>query len=226
MGEFVTDQTVAAVLTGMEAIGVVAFALSGILAATRARFDVVGVTVVAMLTALGGGTLRDLLLDRQPFFWIANELWLWVILGLSVVGAITLRSRHFSVTERAIQWPDAIGLGVFSAVGTQLALNEGTSPLVAALMGVVTASVGGILRDTLLNKIPWVVASYQLYAIIAFAGGWLVWGLQEAGLESTIATAIGAVAIALVRVLALAFNWHLPNWRRFDDTEVITLPEG
>jgi len=179
-----------------------------------------------MLTALGGGTLRDLLLDRQPFFWIANELWLWVILGLSVVGAITLRSRHFSVTERAIQWPDAIGLGVFSAVGTQLALNEGTSPLVAALMGVVTASVGGILRDTLLNKIPWVVASYQLYAIIAFAGGWLVWGLQEAGLESTIATAIGAVAIALVRVLALAFNWHLPNWRRFDDTEVITLPEG
>jgi len=222
----VTDQTVAAVLTGMEAIGVVAFALSGILAATRARFDVVGVTVVAMLTALGGGTLRDLLLDRQPFFWIANELWLWVILGLSVVGAITLRSRHFSVTERAIQWPDAIGLGVFSAVGTQLALNEGTSPLVAALMGVVTASVGGILRDTLLNKIPWVVASYQLYAIIAFAGGWLVWGLQEAGLESTIATAIGAVAIALVRVLALAFNWHLPNWRRFDDTEVITLPEG
>jgi len=218
VGEFVTDQTVAAVLTGMEAIGVVAFALSGILAATRARFDVVGVTVVAMLTALGGGTLRDLLLDRQPFFWIANELWLWVILGLSVVGAITLRSRHFSVTERAIQWPDAIGLGVFSAVGTQLALNEGTSPLVAALMGVVTASVGGILRDTLLNKIPWVVASYQLYAIIAFAGGWLVWGLQEAGLESTIATAIGAVAIALVRVLALAFNWHLPNWRRFDDT--------
>ena len=226
MGEFVTDQTVAAVLTGMEAIGVVAFALSGILAATRARFDVVGVTVVAMLTALGGGTLRDLLLDRQPFFWIANELWLWVILGLSVVGAITLRSRHFSVTERAIQWPDAIGLSVFSAVGTQLALNEGTSALVAALMGVVTASVGGILRDTLLNKIPWVVASYQLYAIIAFAGGWLVWGLQEVGLESTIATAIGAVAIALVRVLALAFNWHLPNWRRFDDTEVITLPEG
>lgn len=221
-----TDQTVAAVLTGMEAIGVVAFALSGILAATRARFDVVGVSVVAMLTALGGGTLRDLLLDRQPFFWIANELWLWVILGLSVVGAITLRSRHFSVTERAIQWPDAIGLGVFSAVGTQLALNEGTSALVAALMGVVTASVGGILRDTLLNKIPWVVASYQLYAIIAFAGGWLVWGLQEIGLESTIATAIGAVAIALVRVLALAFNWHLPNWRRFDDTEVITLPEG
>ncbi len=226
MGQLFNDQTVVAVLTGMEAIGVVAFALSGILAATRARFDVVGVSVVALLTALGGGTLRDLLLDREPFFWVANELWLWVILVLSVLGAITLRSRHFSVTERAIQWPDAIGLGVFAAVGTQLALNEGTSALVAALMGVVTASVGGILRDTLLNKIPWVVASYQLYAIIAFAGGWLVWGLQEVGLESTIATAIGAVAIALVRVLALAFNWHLPNWRRFDDTEVITLPEG
>jgi len=224
VGQLFNDQTVVAVLTGMEAIGVVAFALSGILAATRARFDVVGVSVVALLTALGGGTLRDLLLDREPFFWVANELWLWVILVLSVLGAITLRSRHFSVTERAIQWPDAIGLGVFAAVGTQLALNEGTSALVAALMGVVTASVGGILRDTLLNKIPWVVASYQLYAIIAFVGGWLVWGLQELGLGSTLSTAIGAFSIALVRVLALAFNWHLPNWRRFDDTEVIKLP--
>lgn len=217
-------ETVTAVLTGMEAVGVVAFALSGILAAARARLDVVGVSVIALLTALGGGTLRDVLLDREPFFWVAYEVWLWVILGLSVVGAITLRSRHFSVTERAIQWPDAIGLGVFAAVGTQLALEEGSSPLVAALMGVVTASVGGILRDTLLNKIPWVVASYQLYAIIAFAGGWLVWGLQEWGLSATAATALGALTVAVVRILALAFNWQLPNWRRFDDTEAITLP--
>jgi len=226
VGELFSNQTVTAILTGMEAIGVVAFALSGILAASRARFDVVGVSVVALLTALGGGTLRDVLLDREQFFWVANELWLWVILGLSVLGAITLRSRHFSVTERAIQWPDAVGLGVFSAVGTQLALNEGTTALVAALLGVVTASVGGILRDTLLNKVPWVVASYQLYAIIAFAGGWLVWGLQELGLGATLSTAVGAFAIALVRILALAFNWHLPNWRQFDDTEVIKLPEG
>lgn len=225
MTNVLSVETVAAVLTGMEAVGVVAFALSGILAAARARLDVVGVSVIALLTALGGGTLRDLLLDREPFFWVAYELWLWVILGLSVVGAITLRSRHFSVTERAIQWPDAIGLGVFAAVGTQLALDEGTSPLVAALMGVVTASVGGILRDTLLNKIPWVVASYQLYAIIAFAGGWLVWGLQEWGLSSTVATAVGALGIAVARILALVFNWQLPNWRRFDDTEAITLPD-
>ena len=113
---------------------------------------------------------------------------------------------------------------MFAAVGTQLALDEGTSPLVAALMGVVTASVGGILRDTLLNKIPWVVASYQLYAIIAFAGGWLVWGLQVWGLSSTVATALGALGIAVLRILALVFNWQLPNWRRFDDTEAITLP--
>lgn len=224
MTNVLSVETVAAVLTGMEAVGVVAFALSGILAAARARLDVVGVSVIALLTALGGGTLRDVLLDREPFFWVAYELWLWVILGLSVVGAITIRSRHFSVTERAIQWPDAIGLGVFAAVGTQLALDEGTSPLVAALMGVVTASVGGILRDTLLNKIPWVVASYQLYAIIAFAGGWLVWALQVWGLSSTVATALGAFSIAVLRILSLVFDWQLPNWRRFDDTEAITLP--
>ena len=222
----ISDDTVQLVLVVFESVGVVAFALSGIVAAARARLDAVGVVVIAFLTALGGGTLRDLLLDRSPFFWVAYQEWLWVIIGMGVLGAMVLRSKHFDLTERAIQWPDAIGLGVFAASGTQLALEAGSTPLVATLMGVITATVGGMLRDILVNKIPWVVASYQLYAIIAFVGGWLVWGLQELGMSPVIAVAIGAAVIATWRILAIAFNWQLPNWRRDDPTGSIPITQS
>jgi uncharacterized membrane protein YeiH len=207
----------------LEGIGVIAFALSGVLAAVRKRLDVVGVVFVAFVTALGGGTLRDVLLDRQPFFWVAHEEWVWVVIALGLTGSMILRARHFEPTFRAIQWPDAVGLGLFAASGTQIALDSGASPLIATLMGVVTAAVGGILRDVLLNEIPWVVASYQLYAVIAFAGGWLVWALGYL-LSPVWAVGISAIVISLARVLAIRFNWQLPNWRRDDHTGAISLP--
>jgi len=207
-----------------EAIGVLAFAIAGVLAGVRKRLDAVGVVVIAFLTALGGGTLRDVLLDRRPFFWVAHEEWVWVVIILGVTGSIFLRSRHFEPTFRAIQWPDAIGLGLFAASGTQIALDSGSTPLIATLMGVVTAAFGGMIRDILVNDIPWVVASYQLYAIIAFAGGWLVWLLGILGAAPALAVGIGAIVITLTRMLAIVFNWQLPNWRVNDHTGVINLP--
>ena len=218
-----SSDAVALVLMILEGVGVIAFALSGVLAAVRKRLDVVGVVFVAFVTALGGGTLRDVLLDRQPFFWVAHEEWVWVVVGLGLAGSIILRARHLEPTSRAIQWPDAVGLGLFAASGTQIALDSGSSPLIATLMGVVTAAVGGILRDVLLNEIPWVVGGYQLYAVIAFAGGWMVWLLGILGLASVWAVGVSAVAISLIRVLAIRFNWQLPNWRRDDHTGAIHL---
>jgi uncharacterized membrane protein YeiH len=224
MTSSLTEASLQWFLIATEGVGVLAFALSGVLAAIRKRLDVVGVVFVAFVTALGGGTLRDLLLDRQPFFWVAHQEWVWVVIALGVVGSIVLRARHFEPTFRAIQWPDAIGLGLFAASGTQIALESGSTPLIATLMGVVTAAVGGILRDVLLNEIPWVVASYQLYAVIAFAGGWLVWLLHIAGVSPALNVALSAVAISLMRILAIRFNWQLPNWRRDDHTGAISLP--
>jgi len=207
-----------------EAIGVLAFTIAGVLAGVRKRLDAVGVVVIAFLTALGGGTLRDVLLDRRPFFWVAHEEWVWVVIILGVAGSIFLRARHFEPTFRAIQWPDAIGLGLFAASGTQIALDSGTTPLIATLMGVVTAAFGGMIRDILVNDIPWVVASYQLYAIIAFAGGWLVWLMGVAGATPALAVGLGAIAITATRMLAIVFNWQLPNWRANDHTGAINLP--
>jgi len=207
-----------------EAIGVLAFTIAGVLAGVRKRLDTVGVVVIAFLTALGGGTLRDVLLDRRPFFWVAHEEWVWVVIILGVAGSIFLRARHFEPTFRAIQWPDAIGLGLFAASGTQIALDSGTTPLIATLMGVVTAAFGGMIRDILVNDIPWVVASYQLYAIIAFLGGWLVWVLGVVGATPALAVGLGAIAITATRMLAIVFNWQLPNWRANDYTGAINLP--
>jgi len=219
MTGFFDPGTLATLLVVLEGIGVLAFAASGLLAGATKRLDAVGVAVIAFLTAFGGGTLRDLLLDRGPFFWVANEGWVWAVIVLAIVGPAVLRSRHIEPTAKAMQWPDAIGLGLFAASGTQIALDSGASALVATLMGVVTAAFGGMIRDILVNDIPWVVSSYQLYAVIAFAGGWLVWGLGALGLDPVLAVSIGAVVTMVLRILAIVFNWRLPAWRLGDGSQ-------
>lgn len=219
--DFFSAETLAAVLTVLEGVGVLAFASSGVLVAARKRLDLVGVVVVAFLTALGGGTLRDVLLGREPFFWVANQEWVWAVIAISVLGPMFLRSRHIAPTLRAMQWPDAVGLGLFAASGTHIALMEGHTPLVAAMMGVVTATFGGIIRDVLVNEVPWVVNSYQLYAVLAFLGGMLVWVLLELGVGSVFAVSIAALAIMTTRMLSMVFDWRLPGWRLGPQTEAI-----
>ena len=122
----------------VEVVATVAFALSGLIEAARKRLDAVGVVVVAGLTAFGGGTLRDVLLDRRPFFWVEHAAWLWVLLGLCVAAMLVLRARHFAPTERAMQWPDALGLGLFTAGGTQVALQAGMPATSGVLDGGMT----------------------------------------------------------------------------------------
>jgi uncharacterized membrane protein YeiH len=207
------ETTLARVLIVAEGIGVLAFGMSGLLLAARKQLDVVGVVVLVFLTAFGGGTLRDVLLDRRPFFWVDNEAWVWAVIGLAILGPVVLRSRHLEPTARAMQWPDALGLGLFAASGTQIALGLGQSPLIATLMGVITAVFGGLIRDVLVNEIPWVISDYQLYSVIAFAGGWLVWVLEVLGLASVVSVLAGALAITAVRMLAIGLKWRLPAWK-------------
>ncbi len=205
--------TLATVLVVAEGIGVLAFAMSGLLLAARKQLDLVGVVVLVFLTAFGGGTLRDVLLDRRPFFWVDNEGWVWAVMALAIIGPMVLRSNHLEPTARAMQWPDAVGLGLFAASGTQIALGLGQSPLVSTLMGVITAVFGGLIRDVLVNEIPWVISDYQLYSVIAFAGGWLVWGLGELGVAPSVSVLVGAVVISAIRILAIALKWRLPGWK-------------
>ncbi len=198
----------------VEAAGTLAFALSGLIAAARKRLDAVGVCVVAGLTAFGGGTVRDVLLDRRPFVWAAHAGWLWALLVLCVVAMLVLRARHLPLTERMMRVPDALGLGLFAASGTLIALESGTPAAVAVLMGTVTATFGGVLRDVVVNDIPLVFSDHQPYAVCAFAAGWLVVAAHALGWPEPVGLAAGASLAVVLRLLALAFDWTLPAWRQ------------
>lgn len=210
---------VAPLLTVVEATAVIAFALSGLLEAMRKRLDVVGVCVVSGLTAFGGGTLRDVLLDRRPFFWVEHANWLWALLALAIGAMALLRVRHLAPTERATQWPDAAGLGLFSAGGTQIALAQDLPAIVAVLMGVVTAVFGGVLRDIVCNEIPSAFRDHRPYAVCAFAGGWVLVAAQALHLPAWVGL-LGATAVATgLRALVLVTAYTLPRWAAHDRPE-------
>ena len=199
--------------TGVEILATLAFALSGAMEAARKRLDAVGVCVVAFLAAFGGGTLRDLLLDQRPFFWVRHVDLLWAVLLLCVLAMLLLRQRYFAPTARAIQWPDALGLGLFAAVGVDQALQAQLPALVAVLMGVITGVFGGVLRDMVCNEIPTAFRDHRPYAVCAFAGGWAYVALLHLGQPGWLALLACVVVTAGLRGLALWRDWQIPGWR-------------
>lgn len=200
-------------LVVLEAIGTLAFALSGLIEAARKKLDLVGMVMVSGLAAFGGGTLRDVLLDRRPFFWVENQIWIWAILAICIVALVFMRTRHLEPTARAMQWPDALGLGAFAAGGTQLALAASAPAIIAVLMGVLTAVFGGVLRDIVVNEIPKAFSDHVPYSAIAFVGGWLVVLFNVLAIDAVTSVLLAATATITVRVLAMTFGWRLPSWK-------------
>jgi uncharacterized membrane protein YeiH len=198
--------------TLIEILATLAFGLSGLLEAARKKLDAVGVVVVAGLAAFGGGTIRDILLDRRPFFWMQHATWLWGLLALCVLAMFFMRARHFELTERAMLWPDAFGLGLFSASGTQVALSMQMPPLVAVMMGVITAIFGGVLRDIVCNEIPRAFKDHSPYAVCAFIGTWILVVAQPLGISEDLALISSAILVTLLRALSLIFGIELPAW--------------
>jgi uncharacterized membrane protein YeiH len=197
----------------VEIIATVAFALSGVIEGARKRLDAVGICVVAGLAAFGGGTVRDVLLDRRPLFWVQHELWVWALLALCIGAMVFMRARHLEPTERAMQWPDTLGLGLFTAGGTQIALEAGMPGLVAVILGVVTAVFGGVLRDVVCNEIPRAFSDHRPYAICSFVGGWVMVGAHAAHWPQWAALLAAAGTATALRSAALVFDWRLPAWR-------------
>ena len=197
-----------------ELVGIVAFAVSGALLAIRKDFDIVGIVLLAGITALGGGVVRDVLIGATPPVAFTH-------LGyfLMPVGAAAVAFFAHRVVERlttAVLVFDAAGLGVFCVLGTLKALDHGLRPLPAAALGVVTGVGGGLLRDVLAREIPALVRpDTELYAVPAVAGTLAVAALWELDLRGPW-TAAGAVAfIFAFRLLAMARHWHAPRaWRR------------
>lgn len=185
--------------------GTAVFAFSGILVAGRLRMDGFGVIVLAAVTAIGGGTIRDLIIGAEQVFWVADTLYLWVILGTAMLGLYIVR------LPRRLPWymlplADAFGLAVFTVIGADKALSHGTSGMVAVVMGVITGVVGGMIRDVLAREVP-MVLQREIYATACILGGILYTGTLALGLPTLLATALGMLGTFILRVAAI--RWHL-----------------
>ena len=200
----------------VEVVATIAFALSGLIEGARKRLDAVGICVVAGLAAFGGGTVRDVLLDRQPLFWVEHAAWLWVLMAVCIAAMLFMRAQHLEPTERAMQWPDALGLGLFTAGGTQIALDAQMPAIVAVTMGVVTAVFGGVLRDIVCNEIPRAFRDHRPYAICSFAGGWAMVAAHTLAAPQWLALIAAAATATLLRVAAIVTGWQLPAWQAND----------
>jgi len=197
-------------------LGVAVFAISGALAATRKGMDIVGAVIIAAFTAIGGGTLRDLLLDRHPIFWIADPIPLYVIGVTSLLTIIYLRFRP--PPGNSLQWADAAGLALFTLSGTQIGENTGLSPVIAVLMGTITGVAGGVMRDVLSAEIPFILRK-DLYATAAIVGASSYFLLKLAGLHESMAFCGGMTVVFGIRILAIVWQislpiLQLPNYRK------------
>lgn len=197
-------------LQAIEAFGIVAFALSGFIEARRRDMDMVGIFTVGFITAFGGGTLRDLLLDQRPLFWVDRQEYVLLIFILALVT--TPFSRHLSSgrSEKFILVADALGLGLFSVLGTSIAEDAGMPLFVCVMMGVITGIFGGVLRDVLCNEIPLVLRRGQLYATCAFFGCWVALLLDKIGAPEGITVSAGIGVTCVMRLLAVRFDLRLP----------------
>jgi uncharacterized membrane protein YeiH len=193
----------------LEIAGIMVFAASGVLSAGRKGMDLVGVAVIAVVTALGGGTLRDLLLERHPVSWVAHTSYLWACLAASALTLVYVRYRE--PPARALAVADALGLALFTIGGAQIAQQTGVSGLIVILMGVLTGVAGGVLRDVLSAEVPLIFRSGQLYASAALAGAVLYHLLDRVGPLREAAGIAGMALIAALRLGAIVYDWRLPT---------------
>lgn len=190
-------------------IGIVVFTITGALVASRNQMDVVGFVLLGTVTGIGGGTVRDLLLDR-PVLWIERPEYLVVCFAVSVIVFFT---AHLAISRlRVILWLDAAGLALFATAGAGVAVNSGAAPIVAVTMGVITATFGGIIRDVL-GKEDSIIFSHEIYitAALVAAAAFVTLDWLGSPREAAILTAL--VCGPALRAGALAFGWSLPRYR-------------
>ncbi len=202
--EVITQFTLVDVI---EFVGTIAFAISGIRLASAKEFDWFGAIVVGFVTAVGGGTLRDVLIGIPPF-WLQSSLYIWgTLLAFVVVVFFRKILVHLNNT---IFWFDCVGLGLFTVVGFEKALVLGHTYWVCIFMGTITGVVGGITRDILINEIP-VIFRQELYAFACIVGGCVFALFDYLQVDSTITQVVVFIIVVLVRVLATRFSWSLPT---------------
>ncbi|MBT5855465.1 trimeric intracellular cation channel family protein [bacterium] len=187
----------------LETVAICAFAFSGMVMARQKNFDPVGVSIMAFVTALGGGTFRDIVLDNHPLYWIAHSEYLLLIFGLSIIF------YFFTRVEGRPEWliiPDAMGIALFTVTSAQMAMAEYLPLIVVAILATSAATFGGLIRDILCHEVPMVFQKVSLYASASFAGVWVYIGCISFDVNESLAMLIGVLFIFILRLLAVRFN--------------------
>lgn len=190
--------------------GIVVFATTGALVASRKQMDVVGFVLLGTVTGIGGGTLRDVCLGTLPVFWVREPIYLvtCVIASAAVFGIAHMPASRY----RLLLWCDAVGMGIFAVTGAEKALLAGADPFVAVAMGVITGTFGGIVRDVLGGESP-VILRREIYATAALAGAALFVALSATGVPRDVGLTGGFVLATAIRFAALRWDWSLPRYR-------------
>jgi uncharacterized membrane protein YeiH len=197
-------------LYSLDLFGIAVFAITGCLRVREKQLDLLGMLVIAVVTALGGGTTRDVLLGIHPIFWIRDMNYVWVALAAAIFTFIAARWLPFP--NRVLLIADALGLSVAAILGVQTSLNNGAPLPIAVMMGMVSGTAGGVIRDILSNEIPLIFGS-ELYATTALTGAVLFVVVKQLASVSDLATFAGIATVLILRLTAIRFKIMLPAFR-------------
>lgn len=199
-------------------MGTAVFALSGVLTAVHRKFDPIGILVIATVTAIGGGTIRDLLLGIHPVNWVRDVNVLYVIFSTVIISLFAIRFLKIrnSRTQSPLLIADALGLALFTIGGTQIAEQVGVHPMIAVVMGTITGSAGGVIRDVLTNEEPWLFRQNELYATAAILGAIIYLLLEMTGVSQNFAAMVGMLTIVTIRLSALKWQVKWPVFHLLD----------
>lgn len=192
----------------LDILGLIAFAISGALAGIEKKLDFFGVFVIAMVTSIGGGTLRDLLIGNTPVFWLLNLQTFYIVVAATIISIIF--RQYLSFLRTSLFLFDTIGIGIFTIIGIEKGLSINFSPIVCILLGTVTACFGGVARDILCNEIP-VIFRKEIYATACLMGGFMFFCLKLLHVNDDVIYVGTAGTIILIRILAVRYNWSFPK---------------
>lgn len=209
MPEWLQSWHLANVQLAVDLMAAAVFATTGALVASRKQMDIVGFLWFGVVTGVGGGTVRDLLIDA-PVFWVRDPA--PVIACLSAALIVYFTAHHIASRYRAILWLDAVGIALVTIAGTAKSLDAGTGALVAVVMGAITAAVGGILRDVI-GQEPSIILRREVYVTACLLGAVIFVSLTTIGADRLMAGTIGGFVVFLVRGLAISLGWSLPTYR-------------
>ena len=192
----------------IDILGTIAFAISGVLVAMDKRLDVFGVLIIAFVTAVGGGTLRDLLIGIKPVGWLNAPVHLLIIVVTVLLAIIFVKQLKY--VRKSLFLFDTIGIGLYTMVGIEKGLAADLLPVMCIALGTITACFGGVIRDILCNEIP-VIFRKEIYATVCILGGLVYFVLIQFPVKDTIAYSLAILTIIIMRVLAVRFKISLPN---------------